>query len=103
MNQHHRRRVYIAGFLVMDANAVNIDEARMLRMKNDFAALVPIGVAWSKQKLAGYGKRRSTRDPVSFLHLCFSRRFTHINADLICVRPRPSAAKVFYRDNNVPT
>jgi hypothetical protein len=52
----------------MNANAIDIDEARVLRMKNDIATLVPVGVTWSKQKLAGDDERCSTCYPVSLLH-----------------------------------
>jgi hypothetical protein len=69
VNQQHRGRVYITGLLVMNANAVDIDEARMFGMKNDIATLLPVGVTWSKQKLAGDGERCSPCDPVSFLHI----------------------------------
>ena len=68
MNQDKRRRVYIAGFLVVNANAVNIDEARVIGMKNDFAVLLPISVTRTREQLAGNGKSSSTRDPVTFLH-----------------------------------
>ena len=44
MNQHHRGRVFVAGFLVVNANAIYIDETRVFRMENNVATLLPIGV-----------------------------------------------------------
>jgi hypothetical protein len=38
-------------------------------MKNNVATLMPVGVAWSKQKFAGNGERCGTGDQVSFLHI----------------------------------
>jgi len=91
VNQYHRGRIYVASLLVMNANALDIDEARMLGMKNDIATLVPVGIAWSKQKIAGDGERCSTCDPVSLLHrnLAADER----GLTLFCVHPRKSAAK----------
>ena len=39
MNQNERGRFWIAGFLVVNAYAVNVNEARMLGMKHDVADL----------------------------------------------------------------
>ncbi len=69
MNQNERGRVWIARFLVMNANAIDVDEARMLGMKNNVAALVPVSVARPQEQLAGNGNRCSPCDPVTFLHL----------------------------------
>src|SRR6185369_571128 len=74
VDQDERGRVSVACFLVMNANAVDVDETRMLGMKNDIAALLPISITRPRQKLACNGECRRTRNPVTFLHLYFSRR-----------------------------
>ena len=48
MNQNERRGVWIAGFLVMNANSIYVDELRVIGMKNNVTALVPIGIAGSE-------------------------------------------------------
>jgi hypothetical protein len=52
----------------MNANAINIDEARVLGMKNNIATLVPVSIAWTQEQLAGNGRCGSACDPVTFLH-----------------------------------
>jgi len=53
----------------MHANTIDIDEARVLRMKYNLAALVPISIAWTHQKLARDRERSRTCNPVSLLHV----------------------------------
>jgi hypothetical protein len=68
VNQNDGGGVSVARFLVMNPNTVDIDEERMLGMKYNVAALVPISIAWTQEQLAGNGNRCSPRDPVTFLH-----------------------------------
>jgi hypothetical protein len=37
-------------------------------MKNNITVLLPIGVTWTREQLAGNGKCGGSRDPITFLH-----------------------------------
>jgi hypothetical protein len=52
----------------VNANAVDIDEARVFRMKNDVATLLPVGITRPQQQFGCNCHRCSACDPVSFLH-----------------------------------
>ena len=58
----------VAGFLVVDANSIDIDEPRVIGMKDNVTTLIPIGIAWTREQLAGNGKCCGARDPISLLH-----------------------------------
>lgn len=51
MNQNHCRRIAVTSFLIVNLGAVNLDESRSLKMKNNVTVLVPINVARTRQKL----------------------------------------------------
>ena len=57
-----------AGFLIVNANAVDFDEARVIGMKNNVPVPGPISISRARQQLAGDGKCGGARDPVTFLH-----------------------------------
>jgi hypothetical protein len=61
--------VLIAGFLVMNPDAIDIDKPRAFAMKNNVATLMPISITWPQQQLAGNYQRCCSSDPVSFLHM----------------------------------
>jgi hypothetical protein len=52
----------------MNTKTIDIDERRVLGMKYNVAALVPISIAWTQEQLAGNSSCGSTRDPVTLLH-----------------------------------
>jgi len=61
VNQHERGCFRITRFLIMNSNAIQLDEARVLGMENDFAVLAPVSIAWARQKLSGDGNRCGCR------------------------------------------
>ncbi len=52
VNQHERRREWVAGFLVVNANAVHVYEAGVVGMKNDVTIAVPVGIARAHEQLS---------------------------------------------------
>lgn len=51
MNQNHSRRIAVTCFLIVNLRAVHLNESRSLNVKNNVTVLVPINVAWTRQKL----------------------------------------------------
>src|SRR5215213_486413 len=91
MNQDKRWGIHVAGFLVMNANSINVDKLRMTGMKNNVTILVPVSITWTRHELTGKGKCGSARNPITFLHRNLAadlRRLTRIRSAFICVNLR---------------
>ena len=61
MNQDKRRGIHVAGFLVMNADSINVEKLRMTGMKNNVTILVPVSITWTRQELAGDCERGGSR------------------------------------------
>ena len=58
MDQDERRSAFVAGFLVMNANAIEVEEARMFGVEDNVTALVPVGVTWTHEQFRSDRERR---------------------------------------------